>query len=64
MVSDLLLSGRFRQRGIFDLKAVTRAWQAHLTGRRDHHQELWSLLMLELWFQRFVDRSERRQRAA
>jgi asparagine synthase (glutamine-hydrolysing) len=64
MASDVLFSGRFRQRGLFDSKAVTRAWQAHLTGRRDHHRELWSLLMLELWFERVVDGGERRLRAA
>ncbi len=64
MMSDLLLSGRFRHRGIFDQKAVTRAWQAHLTGRRDHHRELWSLLMLELWFERFADAAPRVLRAA
>ena len=65
LVSDLLLSGRFRQRGICDAKAVTRIWQRHLTGRNDHHRELWALLMLELWFERFVDRpGEQRLRAA
>jgi len=64
MASDLLLGGRFRHRGIFDPKAVTRTWQAHLTGARDHHLELWALLMLELWFERFVDRSAERLRAA
>ncbi len=64
MASDVLLSGRFRQRGLFDWKAVTRAWQAHLTGRRDHHRELWSLLMLELWFERVVDGGASRLRAA
>jgi asparagine synthase (glutamine-hydrolysing) len=65
LVSDLLLSGRFRQRGIFDSKAVTRIWQRHLTGRNDYHRELWALLMLELWFERFVDRpGEQRLRAA
>ncbi len=64
LASDVLLSGRFRHRGIFDSRAVTRAWQAHLTGRRDYHRELWSLLMLELWFEHFVDGAERRARAA
>ncbi len=64
MVSDVLLSGRLRQRGIFDPRAVTHTWQQHLTGRRDCHQPLWALLMLELWFQQFVDRPVRRPHAA
>jgi len=27
----------------------------HVEGRIDHSHRLWSLLMLELWFQRFID---------
>jgi asparagine synthase (glutamine-hydrolysing) len=55
LVSDLLLAGRFRQRGVFDADGVARLWDEHRTGRQDHRHRLWSLLMLELWFQRFVD---------
>jgi asparagine synthase (glutamine-hydrolysing) len=64
MVSDLLLSGRFRQRGLFRPRAITRVWQEHLTGQRDHHRALWTLLMLELWFQQIVDGGHRLRRAA
>src|SRR5262249_35768050 len=32
----------------------------HERGRRDHSMALWSLLMLELWHQVFVDESGRR----
>jgi hypothetical protein len=27
----------------------------HTAGARDHTHPLWTLLMLELWFQRFID---------
>jgi asparagine synthase (glutamine-hydrolysing) len=64
LMSDVLLSGRFRQRGVFKHKAVTRLWQQHLTGRRDHHAALWLMLMLELWFEQFVDAGSRLERAA
>ncbi len=57
MAADLLLGPRFRSRGIFSPTAVARIWNEHRTGRRDHRHRLWSLLMLELWFRRFIDRS-------
>jgi asparagine synthase (glutamine-hydrolysing) len=55
MVDDLILDGRLRGRGIFDDQAITRLWQQHRSGVRDHRHRLWSLVMLELWFRRFAD---------
>jgi asparagine synthase (glutamine-hydrolysing) len=55
MVSDLLLGPTFRSRGIFAPATVNRLLKEHQDGRRDHRHRLWSLLMLELWFRRFVD---------
>lgn len=64
MVSDLLLGPTFRARQIFSPTAVARLWREHQSGRRDHRHRLWSLLMLELWFRQFVDRSASYARAA
>ena len=55
MVDSLLLDGRLRDRGVFDDGAVAGLWRQHKEGRRDHRHRLWSLVMLELWFRRFVD---------
>jgi len=30
-------------------------WQQHLSGSRDYSQELWSLLMFEIWWQQYID---------
>jgi asparagine synthase (glutamine-hydrolysing) len=57
MTGDLLLGSRFRSRGIFSQATVTRMWNEHQSGARDHRHRLWSLLMLELWFRQFVDGS-------
>ena len=54
-VDSLLLDGRLRERGIFDDGAVARLWHQHRDGTADHRHRLWSLVMLELWFRRFVD---------
>jgi len=57
LVDDLLLDNRLRDRGIFDAPKVTRLWNEHKSGRRDHGHRIWSLVMLELWFRQFVDGS-------
>ena len=56
MVDSLLLDGRFRDRGVFEPRAVAALWRAHRDGVRDHRHRLWSLVMLELWFRQYVDR--------
>jgi asparagine synthase (glutamine-hydrolysing) len=56
LVTDLLLDGRLRRRGIFNERSVASLWREHRTGERDHRHRLWSLVMLELWFRQFVDR--------
>ncbi len=65
MVDSLLLDGRFKERGIFDDRAVARLWREHRNGANDHRHRLWSLVMLELWFREYADGSGHgaRQRA-
>jgi asparagine synthase (glutamine-hydrolysing) len=50
-----LLSGRAAGRGLFRPAAVRRMVELHTRGERDYTHQLWTLLMLELWFQRFID---------
>ncbi len=55
-VEDILCSSRAQQRGLFDPRAVKQLWADHLDGTINAGHRLWILLMLELWFQTFVDR--------
>ncbi|HYY99838.1 MAG TPA: asparagine synthase (glutamine-hydrolyzing) [Pyrinomonadaceae bacterium] len=50
-----LLSERSARRGLFRPDAVRRLVELHTRGERDYTHQLWTLLMLELWFQRFID---------
>ncbi len=50
-----LLSEKFNKRGLFDRGKVENLIEEHQQQKRDHATPLWTLLMLELWFQRFID---------
>jgi len=54
-VSDILLSETALSRGIIRPDALRRYVKEHISGERDHQFQLWTLLMLELWFRRFID---------
>lgn len=54
-VRDALLSEKARGRGIVRPDVVEKYVTEHIGGERDHSFQLWTLLMLELWFQRFID---------
>ena len=53
--ADVLLDPSTRRRGQFEAGAVERLLAAHTSGRADHGERIWSLLMLELWQRRYID---------
>lgn len=59
LTCDTLLGEASRRRGIVDPRSVERLIARHREGE-DHTRGLWSLLMLELWHQEFIDRSPAR----
>jgi asparagine synthase (glutamine-hydrolysing) len=56
MAYDILLSSTAKARAIFRPDYVQRLLDEHVSGAISHHTRLWALLMLELWFQMWVDR--------
>jgi len=52
---ETLLSEKALGRGLFKPEMVLQTINSHVAGRMDHSHRLWSLLMLELWFERFID---------
>jgi asparagine synthase (glutamine-hydrolysing) len=52
---DTLLTERSLARGLFKPEVVRRLVSQHVAGERDHAAKLWTLLMLELWFGKFID---------
>lgn len=52
---ETLLSSKFEKRGLFRPEAVKTLVEEHINGEKDNANKLWTLLMLEMWFQRFID---------
>jgi asparagine synthase (glutamine-hydrolysing) len=55
---SLLNEERLRREGFFDPAPIRRVWNAHLTGRADESNRLWSVLMFQAWLTT-TGRSER-----
>ena len=54
-LKEAILSERSLSRGYFRPEAVLRMVDDHIGRRRDYSHQLWTLLMLELWHQEFID---------
>jgi asparagine synthase (glutamine-hydrolysing) len=52
---ETILAEKALRRGLFKPETVKRLVELHTRGERDYSHQLWTLLMLELWFQRFID---------
>jgi len=51
-----LLEGEaFRERGLFRPAFITEMLDQHKSGKQGHGTRLWTLLVLEIWFQTFID---------
>jgi asparagine synthase (glutamine-hydrolysing) len=55
LLEDTVLSDRALARGYFRPAAVRALVDEHVSRRADRTAHVWALLMLELWFQAFVD---------
>ncbi|QYO66719.1 asparagine synthase (glutamine-hydrolyzing) [Leptolyngbya sp. 7M] len=54
-VRDLMLSEKALNRGIVRAEMIRKYVDEHTDGRSDHSYRVWTLMMLELWYQRFID---------
>jgi asparagine synthase (glutamine-hydrolysing) len=46
---DLLSENRLKSDTFFEVEPIRRAWQEHLSGRRNHQYLLWDILMFQAW---------------
>ncbi len=52
---EVVLSDKALGRGLFKPETVRQLVDSHTRAERDYSHQLWTLLMLELWFNRFID---------
>jgi asparagine synthase (glutamine-hydrolysing) len=55
LLKEVLLDRRSLDRGLFRPQAVEQLVDEHVSGRWDHSYRLWSLLVFELWQQKYLD---------
>ena len=53
---DILLSETADRRRLFERPIVAKLIEEQQAGTQDNSWKIWTLLMLELWFRRFIDR--------
>jgi asparagine synthase (glutamine-hydrolysing) len=49
------LEGPLAARGLLRPAYVERLWQRHLSGRFDHSYDLWCLINLGAWYERWIE---------
>jgi asparagine synthase (glutamine-hydrolysing) len=52
---DYLAPGRLKKEGLFDQQIVKTLINEHLSNQANHHHRLWTLLMWEMWRERWLD---------
>jgi asparagine synthase (glutamine-hydrolysing) len=50
-----LSADRLQAQGIFEPSEVERLITEHLSGRRDHRKQLWTLFVFQLWHRRWME---------
>jgi len=53
LFGDLLSADRIKREGFLNSEQVTRLLQDHLLNKRDNRKQLWTLLVWELWTDRY-----------
>jgi asparagine synthase (glutamine-hydrolysing) len=55
LMHDMLAPDRLKSQGLFDADYVAKLVREHETGAASHHKELWTLLVFQLWFDKFLN---------
>jgi asparagine synthase (glutamine-hydrolysing) len=54
-MTDWLGSERIRRQGLFDDREVQRLITEHLKGVADHRKPIWTLLVFQIWYDRWLE---------
>ena len=51
---EMLLDSGNQKRDLFEPRYVRTIWEDHQSGKRNYATHLWTILMFELWYGRFM----------
>ncbi len=54
-VQEILSQNSIAKRGYFNYNYIKHILKEHLEGKRDYSREIWSLLVFELWSERYLE---------
>jgi asparagine synthase (glutamine-hydrolysing) len=54
LLTDYLSPDRIRRQGLFNVQAVDSLLRNHLSRKRDNRKQLWTLLVFQLWAERYL----------
>jgi asparagine synthase (glutamine-hydrolysing) len=46
---------RLGEREVWDKRGLMEKWEAHIAGELDDGKQLWDLVFLEAWYERYID---------
>ena len=55
LLNDYLSTGHLNDEGLFDPQIVRRTLKEHQKGITNHQHRLWTLLMWEMWREKWLD---------
>ncbi|HMK35566.1 MAG TPA: asparagine synthase (glutamine-hydrolyzing) [Desulfomonilaceae bacterium] len=54
LAEDMFSEARLQRQGLFDHRYVRRLFDEHLARKSDHRKALWTLLIFQLWYDRWA----------
>jgi len=54
LVNDVFNAEFIKEQGIFNDKIYERYIKPHMTGKYDNSEKIWTLLMFQLWYKKFI----------
>lgn len=55
-IEDVVLSDSNNISKVFENKTIRKLWQDHLDNKADYSNHIWSLLILELWIRKYIEK--------
>ena len=56
-MTDLLSRDKINREGFFNYQYIEKLVQEHLAGKADHRKKLWSLMVFEMWFDKWAKKN-------